>query len=98
MEEIERMMTERRRYKRRRGGAWAQVSHETAEIGPDGRPPWCAGCAWWNAMVRGCCEVFSSCLDCWREEGDCQAWADAERRAEVERAIEEYTRRSLQPN
>ena len=92
MEELERMMSERRRYKRKRG-AWCQVSYEQAGIGPEGQPPWCRGCAWWHAMSRGGCLVFMSCLDCWRDEGECEAWADTERRATIEKAIAEYARR-----
>lgn len=95
MEELERMMTERRRYKRKRG-AWRQVSYETTGIGPDGRPPWCAGCAWWHAMSKGGCLVFMSCLDCWQDdEGECEAWADEEGRARIERAIADYAKRGL---
>lgn len=41
-------------------------------------------------MLRGACEVFVSCLECWREEGECAAWADAEGRERIEREMVQY--------
>jgi len=89
MKELERMMRERRRYRRKRG-AWHQVGFELAGTGPDGRPPWCRGCAWWHVMAKGGCLVFLSCLECWLDEGECEAWTDEEGRMEIEEAIAEY--------
>lgn len=83
-------------YERRRG-ALRQIRHVPVIVDAEGRPAHCTGCAWWHAMVRGGCLVFTSCLDPWlTPEGECEAWANAERRAEIEQAIRDYQRRCHQ--
>lgn len=71
---------------RRVRGALRQVRH------PQWRgkhPAWCEGCAWQTRAVGGCA-VFNSCDDPWLVNGVCEAWADEEVRADIERACAEY--------
>lgn len=80
-------------YERRRG-ALRQIRHAAAVVDAEERPRHCHGCAWWHAMLKGGCVVFADCCNPWlTHEGDCEAWANAERRAEIEQAIGDYKRR-----
>lgn len=69
-------------------GALRQVRHPQAAWSGK-RPAWCEGCAW-QTKAEGGCVVFVSCEDPWLVNGVCEAWADEEVRAEIERAIAEY--------
>ena len=90
--ELEELM-EHDAYERRRG-ALRQIRHAPLIVDAEGRPSHCRGCDWWHAMLKGGCMVFVTCTDCWlTAEGDCEAWANPERRVEIEQAIRDYKRR-----
>lgn len=72
---------------RRVRGALRQVRHPKVWRGR--HPAWCEGCAW-QTKTEGGCVVFNSCEAPWLTNGACEAWADEEVRAEIERAVSEY--------